>query len=311
MASIEIPWTDGYRWLNQHLPCRSSKAVVRQAEGGVRADDCPAFCPVLPYSSNSVFCLGNHLLNAVTTPSQLLPDAESDLIETLCIFQFANHEGFEIHRLSRTLAPLQLSSLAAGLTPASVKRRLRHSSLTTSSSLKQTAAISNSWVFYTASKRRRCSSTMSATAANNSDDDFRSKTQRSPLASQRAKQGVTPTEANRTGRVGGYFTLGYKEGFSQWVREISLSPCLPYHRNVHVVGEHTISRSRAHRPVLHTLPSAAPNSHRDWICSNINFGFQSLYFGDWKQQSALSNNELNNRSIWSSPMALEFSEAQW
>ena len=58
---------------------------------------------------------------------------------------------------------------------------------------------------------------MSATAANNSDDGFRSKTQRSPLASRRAKQSETPSEANRTGRIGAYFTLGYKEGFSQWV----------------------------------------------------------------------------------------------
>lgn len=36
------------------------------------------------------------------------------------------------------------------------------------------------------------------------------------LASKRAKQSNTPTEANRTGRMGGFFTLGYKEGFSQW-----------------------------------------------------------------------------------------------
>lgn len=56
---------------------------------------------------------------------------------------------------------------------------------------------------------------MSATA-NGGDDKVRSSSQHSPLASQRNKASNTPTEANRTGRIGGYFTLGYKEGFSQW-----------------------------------------------------------------------------------------------
>ena len=48
-----------------------------------------------------------------------------------------------------------------------------------------------------------------ATANSNEGDEMRSKTQQSPLASQRAK-----AEGNKSG---GYFTLGYKEGFSQWV----------------------------------------------------------------------------------------------
>ena len=53
-----------------------------------------------------------------------------------------------------------------------------------------------------------------ATAASSGDDDFKSKSQQSPLASQRAKEGG---QAKRTGRFTGYFPLGYKEGFSQWV----------------------------------------------------------------------------------------------
>lgn len=58
---------------------------------------------------------------------------------------------------------------------------------------------------------------MSATTANTGgDDELRSRSQRSPLASQRAKQSNTPTEANRTGKFGGYFPLGYKEAYSQW-----------------------------------------------------------------------------------------------
>ena len=62
----------------------------------------------------------------------------------------------------------------------------------------------------------RNSSAMAATASD-SGDDVGSRTQQSPLASQRAKTSNAPTEANRTGKMGGYFTLGYKEGFGQWV----------------------------------------------------------------------------------------------
>ena len=63
---------------------------------------------------------------------------------------------------------------------------------------------------------------MSAATANDSDDDFR-RGQQPMLASQRAKENKTPAEANRTGRIGGMFTLGYKDGFSQWVRAITFS----------------------------------------------------------------------------------------
>ena len=58
---------------------------------------------------------------------------------------------------------------------------------------------------------------MSTATTNGNDDDLRSRGQQSPLASQRAKQGSGPQEGNRTGRFTGYFPLGYKEGFSQWV----------------------------------------------------------------------------------------------
>ncbi|KAL9122134.1 MAG: hypothetical protein Q9187_001311 [Circinaria calcarea] len=55
-----------------------------------------------------------------------------------------------------------------------------------------------------------------AATTSGSGDDLRSTGQQSPLASQRAKENDAPTAANRTGRFGGYFTLGYKEGFNQW-----------------------------------------------------------------------------------------------
>ena len=55
---------------------------------------------------------------------------------------------------------------------------------------------------------------MSSATTDGGDDELRTN---SPLASQREKAGNTPTVTNRTGRKGGYFPLGYKEGFSQWV----------------------------------------------------------------------------------------------
>lgn len=57
------------------------------------------------------------------------------------------------------------------------------------------------------------------TTPSSSDRDVRShaRGQQSPLASQRAEQTSHPTEENRTGKMAGLFTLGYKEGFSQWV----------------------------------------------------------------------------------------------
>lgn len=56
-----------------------------------------------------------------------------------------------------------------------------------------------------------------ATTTDGKDDELQSRVQQSALASQRLKQSSTPSESNRTGKIGGYFTLGYKEGFSQWV----------------------------------------------------------------------------------------------
>lgn len=59
---------------------------------------------------------------------------------------------------------------------------------------------------------------MAAATTNGSNDDIRTRPQQSPLASQRAKQDGAPSDENRKGQFGGYFTLGYKEGFTQWVR---------------------------------------------------------------------------------------------
>ena len=70
--------------------------------------------------------------------------------------------------------------------------------------------------YYSRLQTPRAYSTM-ASATSNNNDEYKSKGQQSPLASQRAKQGTKPSEANRTARFGGYFPLGYKAGFSQWV----------------------------------------------------------------------------------------------
>lgn len=62
----------------------------------------------------------------------------------------------------------------------------------------------------------------------NSDDDFRSRSQQSPLASQRARQqGDVPPSAPNGRGLGGWFPLGYKEGFTQWVcsHQTAKEPC--------------------------------------------------------------------------------------
>ena len=58
---------------------------------------------------------------------------------------------------------------------------------------------------------------MATTSTDGKDEELQSRVQQSPLASQRLKQSSAPSESNRTMKTGGFFTLGYKEGFSQWV----------------------------------------------------------------------------------------------
>lgn len=62
-------------------------------------------------------------------------------------------------------------------------------------------------------------STMARTSASGNDDISYSRPQQSPLASQRGKQNTNPSEGNQSQAVkgGGFFPLGFKEGFSQWV----------------------------------------------------------------------------------------------
>lgn len=93
-------------------------------------------------------------------------------------------------------------------------------SLLLRSATSETVAVKHisSLVNRSESHLRTTYSTMSASA---SSDDVRTRGQQPVLASQRAKleQQNHPTAANRTGRVAAFFPLGYKEGFTQWVRE--------------------------------------------------------------------------------------------
>lgn len=65
----------------------------------------------------------------------------------------------------------------------------------------------------------RRSSTMAGTSASDNDDISYSRPQQSPLASQRGKQNTGRNESNQSqaAKSGGFFPLGFKEGFSQWV----------------------------------------------------------------------------------------------
>ncbi|KAL8736065.1 MAG: hypothetical protein Q9181_002579 [Wetmoreana brouardii] len=92
---------------------------------------------------------------------------------------------------------------------------------------------------------------MAAATTNDSNDDIRTRTQQSPLASKRAKQSNTPTEDNRKGKVGGYFTLGYKEGFSQWWANVPAA-----------AAEHAVLSYIPYlrKPPTHTQTGSAPPS---------------------------------------------------
>ena len=123
-------------------------------------------------------------------------------------------------RATPFLAPCGLSSTtyyhylklkATDNKPASDKRALLQKPSTCLLSLPRVESSS-----YSRPQTSRAYSTM-ASATSDSNDNYQSKGQQSPLASQRAKQGTTPSEPNRTARFGGYFPLGYKAGFSQWV----------------------------------------------------------------------------------------------
>ena len=94
-----------------------------------------------------------------------------------------------------------------------------------------------------------------ASATSDSNDNYNSKGQQSPLASQRAKQGTTPSEAKRTARFGGYFPLGYKAGFSQWVWiRNGLNKQSPQKLIIRPVGQRSCRDCGAYGTILHSLP---------------------------------------------------------
>ena len=67
----------------------------------------------------------------------------------------------------------------------------------------------------------RRTSAMATATANGNDDDLRTRTQQPMLARQRAKQSGTAAEDGLQAKRPGFFPLGYKEGFSQWVANFS------------------------------------------------------------------------------------------
>lgn len=58
---------------------------------------------------------------------------------------------------------------------------------------------------------------MALTGESSGPNEVQTRVQQSPLASQRAKQESNSGRNGQAAKAGGFFTLGYKEGFSQWV----------------------------------------------------------------------------------------------
>ncbi|KAL8834693.1 MAG: hypothetical protein Q9170_003637 [Blastenia crenularia] len=92
---------------------------------------------------------------------------------------------------------------------------------------------------------------MAATTTNGSNDDIRTRPQQSALASRRAKESDAPTEENRKGKFGGFFTLGYMEGFGQWWANVPAA-----------AAEHAVLSYIPYlrKPPTHTQTGSAPPS---------------------------------------------------
>ncbi|KAL8765151.1 MAG: hypothetical protein Q9209_007683 [Squamulea sp. 1 TL-2023] len=92
---------------------------------------------------------------------------------------------------------------------------------------------------------------MTAATANGGNDDARTRTQQSPLASKRVEESNTPAGENRKEKFGGFFTLGYKEGFNQWWANIPAA-----------TAEHTVLSyiPFLRKPPTHTQTGSAPPS---------------------------------------------------
>ena len=118
------------------------------------------------------------------------------------------------------------------------------------------------------------SSSIMATTASGDNDDLRISKQQPILASQRAKQSNTPTEANRTAKFGGYFPLGYKEGFSQWVRNGPCPSSLKLFCLWVIVGQCSSSHRGACCDVLCPTSSKTSHTRTDRYIATI---FQWLY----------------------------------
>ena len=113
---------------------------------------------------------------------------------------------------------------------------------------------------------------MARVTTDGGDDQVQRGSRNSPLASQRSKVNNTSTETNSRGRTGGYFTLGYKEGFNQWVtvpfqgRQMHCADPLQWANIPAAKAEHTVlsyipylKQPPTHTQTGTTLPSETPN----------------------------------------------------
>ena len=114
---------------------------------------------------------------------------------------------------------------------------------------------------------------MSRVTADGGDDQLQTSSRHSPLASQRNKVNNTSSETSSRGRTGGYFTLGYKEGFSQWViipsqgKQMHCADTLQWANIPAAKAEHTVlsyipylKQPPTHTQTGTTLPSETPTT---------------------------------------------------
>lgn len=165
------------------------------------------------------------------------------------------------------------------------------------------------------SETLRITAIMSKVTADGGDDQVQRSSRHSPLASQRDKVNNTSTETNSRGRTGGYFTLGYKEGFSQWVtisfqeRQMHCADPLQWANIPAAKAEHTVLSYIPYlkQPPTHTqtgkmLPSETPttasfsNSDAD-KASAVQTHSNSDPYGPRQWNSTLVKLSGNNRAL--------------
>ncbi|KAI9891455.1 MAG: hypothetical protein M1814_002774 [Vezdaea aestivalis] len=130
------------------------------------------------------------------------------------------------------------------------------------------------------------------------DTNLKNRTQQSPLASQRAKQGARPNGIEPNGPKAAYFPLGYKDGLSQWWA--SISPAAAEHKVLSLIPylqsppTHTETGSASPSTNASSLQIQDDSSHK---ASPVTTNTETDPYGPRRWHSALVKLSGKNRAL--------------